>query len=110
VWPLLLIPAVYVLNVLNYKHLGYVLGERFFRTRRGWLSRTTHIVPIRNVQTIVVRQNPFDRRFQVGTLVIDTAGQAYTGGGPHIRNVPFDTALEVGSELARRAAQTRFRW
>jgi putative membrane protein len=109
-WPLVFIPLVYALNVASYRHLGYALGERFFRTRRGWLSRATHLVPIGNAQTIVLKQTPFDRRHGVMTLVVDTAGQAHTGGGPHIRNVPVADAEVVARLLAQRAAQTRYRW
>ena len=108
-WPLLFIPAVYALNVMSYRHLGYWLGDRFFRMRSGWLSRATHIVPIRNVQSIVVRQTPFDRRHNVCTLVVDSAGQAHTGGGPRIRNVPATDVLNVARTLAHRAASTRYR-
>jgi len=109
-WPLALVPAVYLLNVVSYRRLGYRLGERYFRTRRGWLSRITHVVPIRNAQAIVIRQTPFDRRHGVGTLLVDTAGQAYTGGGPHIHNVPWSVARVLARALAQRAADTRYRW
>jgi putative membrane protein len=108
-WPLLFIPAIYALNVVSYRHLGYWLGERFFRMRSGWLNRATHVVPIRNVQSIVIRQTPFDRRNRVATLIIDSAGQANTGGGPRIRNVPWMDSLAVARALARRAAHTRYR-
>ena len=108
-WPLLFIPAVYALNVMSYRHLGYWLGDRFFRMRSGWLSRATHIVPIRNIQSIVVRQTPFDRRHKVSTLVVDSAGQTNTGGGPRIRNVPAADVLNVARTLAHRAASTRYR-
>jgi membrane protein YdbS with pleckstrin-like domain len=74
------------------------------------LSRATHIVPIRNAQTVVIRQTPFDRRHGVATLRVDTAGQAYTGGGPQIRNVPILEAEMVARTLVHRAAQTRYRW
>jgi len=77
--------------------------------RSGWLSRATHIVPIRNVQSIVVRQTPFDRRHKVSTLVVDSAGQTNTGGGPRIRNVPTADVLNVARTLAHRAASTRYR-
>lgn len=108
-WPLLFLPAVYALNVMSYRHLGYSLGERFFRMRSGWLSRATHIVPVRNIQSVVVRQTPFDRRHRVATLLVDSAGQTNTGGGPRISNVPWNDAFAVARSLAHRAANTRYR-
>jgi putative membrane protein len=109
-WPLLLLPAVYLINVLNFRHLGYALSDRFFWTRRGWLSRHTHLVPVRNAQTIVLRQTPFDRRFGVVTLFVDTAGQAQTKSGPQLRNVPFAQAEITARAVAVRAARTRYHW
>lgn len=108
-WPLVLVLPIYVINILQYKHLGYTISERFFRTRRGWLSRMTHVVPIRNTQAMIVRQTPFDRRFSVATLLVDTAGQAFTGGGPRLRNIPAAEAVEVARAVASRAARTRYR-
>jgi putative membrane protein len=108
-WPLVLIPAVYWLNVMSYRYLGYVRGERYFRTRRGWLRRSTHIVPIRNAQVVVVRETPFDRRLKVASVLVDTAGKANTGGPPRIENVKFEEAVELARSLARQAAETRFR-
>jgi putative membrane protein len=108
-WPLLLVLPIYAINVLQYRHLGYAVSERFFRTRRGWLSRATHVVPIRNAQMMIVRQTPFDRRFNVASLIVDSAGQAYTGGGPQLRNIPAVEALAVARSVAVRAARTRYR-
>jgi putative membrane protein len=107
--PLLFVPIVFWLSVMSYRYLGYGLGSTFFRTRRGWLSRATHIVPIRNAQVIVVEQNPLDRRHRVATLIVDTAGQAYTGGGPRIHNVPAADAVALARTLARQAAALRYR-
>ncbi len=109
-WPILLLPAVYAVNVMQYNHLGYSLVERYFRTRRGWLSRSTHVVPIRNTQAIVLRETPFDRRLGLATLFVDSAGQTYTGGGPRITNLPADEARDLARSLAHQASQTRYRW
>ncbi len=101
---------MYLVNLLNYRTLGYSLGGRYFRTRRGWLNRSTHIVPLRNIQSAVVRQTPLDRRLRLATLMVDTAGQSYTGGGPRIGNLPLLEAQRLARELSRRAAATRYRW
>jgi putative membrane protein len=109
-WPLLLVPLVYGVNVMRYYNLAYAVDASYFRSRRGWLSRSTHIVPIRNAQSVVVRQTPFDRRLGLATLVVDTAGQAFTGGGPRISNLPLEEARQLAHSLAHRAAATRYRW
>jgi putative membrane protein len=109
-WPLLFIPVVICGSTLGHRNLGYHLEECYFRTRRGWPGRSTHIVPIRNAQAIAVRQSPLDRRLGLATLVMDTAGQSYTGGGPRISNIPLDEARRLAKSLAHRAAATRYRW
>jgi putative membrane protein len=107
-WPLALAPLVYFISVANYRNLGYALSERYFCARRGWAGRSTHIVPIDKIQAVEVRQSPIDRRLGLATLSIDTAGQAYTGGGPQINNLPIDQAREIASALAHRASATRY--
>ena len=107
-WPLALAPLVYFISVANYRNLGYALSERYFCARRGWAGRSTHIVPIDKIQAVEVRQSPLDRRLGLATLSVDTAGQAYTGGGPQINNLPIDEAREIAGVLAHRASATRY--
>ncbi len=102
---LLLAPVLYWLNVKSYHVFGYALGSEYFRTRQGVFGRATHIVPIAKSQVIVVRQSPFDRRFGLATLSVDTAGQSYTGGSPSIANLPLDEAMQVARALAREASK-----
>ncbi len=109
-WPLASLPLVYVISVANYRNLGYALSERYFCARRGWAGRSTHIVPIDKVQAVEVRQSPFDRRLGLATLIVDTAGQAYTGGGPQIGALPLDEARAIASALAHRASTARYKW
>jgi putative membrane protein len=108
-WPLALVPLLYWINLRQYAHLGYALGARYLRTRRGWLSRSTHIVPINKVQALDVRQTIFDRRLGLATLVVDTAGQAYTGGGPLISHLPVEEAFAIARTLAQKTAVTKYR-
>lgn len=108
--PLLFLPLVYAVNAASYRHLGFHVGPAFFRTRRGWINRTTHLVPVRNVQVVVVRETPFDRRHGVGTLQVDTAGQKATASGPEVRNVPRLEAFAAARMLAHQASQIRYRW
>lgn len=103
-WPLALLPLIYFISVANYRNMGYALSDRYFCARRGWLGRSTHIVPINKIQAVEVSQSPFDRRLGVATLSVDTAGQAYTGGGPQISNLPLDEARAVAGALAHRAS------
>ncbi|MGH9802799.1 MAG: PH domain-containing protein [Blastocatellia bacterium] len=108
--PLAVVPLIYLLYGVSYRQLGYALGESYLRTRRGWLGRSTHIVPINKIQAVEVHRTPFDRLWGVETLTVDTAGQAFTGGGPQISNLPVSEAQELAFVLSRRAAVTRYKW
>lgn len=108
--PLLLLPLVYFVSRANYRSLGYALGANHLRTRRGWLARATHIVPLDKIQAVEIRRSPFERRLGLATLSVDTAGQAYTGGGPQINNLPLPVARALAEVLAHRAAATRYQW
>jgi putative membrane protein len=109
-WPLAFLPLVYLISLARYRNLGYAMGELYLRTRHGWLGRSIHIVPINKIQAIEIHQTPFDRRLNLATLNVDTAGQAYTGGGPHISNLPLAQARIIAAELAHKAAATRYKW
>ncbi|MBS1786485.1 MAG: PH domain-containing protein [Acidobacteria bacterium] len=108
--PLAVLPLFYLAQALSYRYLGYALGNAYFRTRRGWLGRSTHIVPINKIQAVQLRQTVLDRWWGVASLLVDTAGQAYTGGGPQINNLPLQEARELAKTLARRAAVTEYKW
>ncbi|MFN0111440.1 MAG: PH domain-containing protein [Blastocatellia bacterium] len=110
VLPLLILPMFYLAQAASYRHLGYAVGENYFRTRRGWLGRSTHIVPINKIQAVEVQQSPFDRWWGMASLSVDTAGQAFTGGGPQISNLPIAEARELAGLLAQRAAVTEYKW
>jgi putative membrane protein len=107
-WPLGLLPMIVVISLQAWRHGGYQRLEGCFCTRRGWLNRSTRFVPVANIQVLVVRQTPFDRGYAVRSLLVDTAGQTYTGGGPHLRNLPQDVALTLARDLARAASMIRY--
>lgn len=108
-WPVALLPVVYVVSLLRYRALGYNQGERYFYLRRGWPGRSTLVLPIRNVQAVTIRQSAVDRRLGLATLSIDSAGQSRLGG-PQLPNLPIDEAYRLGRTIAHRAASTRYRW
>lgn len=69
-----LVWVVHFLPALQYKHLSYRLGKLGLEIRRGifWKKRVT--VPISRVQHTDVAQGPLQRRFDVGKVIVYTAG------------------------------------
>ena len=108
--PLLLLPLAHLWNLRGWRSTVHATDGTYFWTRRGVLRRSTHVVPVRNIQAVELRQTPFDRRLGVATVIVDTAGQAFTGGGPRVRNVPLEEARELARRLAHGAVRTRYQW
>jgi putative membrane protein len=80
----------------------------FFRS--GWISRRQTVAPFSKVQAVSVRESPFDRRYSMAAVRVDTAGSS---SGDHQIYVPYlgrETARALAVEVASHAARTEFRW
>jgi len=84
---------------LKWAHLGYYVDEEYVVTRSGFWTRRTTIVPIYRVQTVTDSQTIFQRRRDLGTLVVDTATSGGFWGGNAV-------ALDVDVETARALRET----
>ncbi|HON01444.1 MAG TPA: PH domain-containing protein, partial [Acidobacteriota bacterium] len=90
-----------------YRNFGYALEDSYLVTRKGWFHRVILFVPYRNIQNVICSQSPFDRRWKMASVAVDTAGRTNTGGGPTIRYLPETTARRLALELTLRAAGRR---
>jgi len=101
--PLLGLLLVPVAAHLKWKHRGYHLGEDHVVTRNGFWSRTTKVVPYHRVQTTVSSETIFQRRRDLGTVVVDTAGsRSITGDDPKAVDVDIETVDHVREEVPDR--------
>ncbi|MFT4550803.1 MAG: membrane protein YdbS with pleckstrin-like domain [Verrucomicrobiales bacterium] len=57
-----------------YRRWGYEMERDQLRVLRGSLWRTDTIVPFNRIQHIDVAQGPLQRRYELSTLVVHTAG------------------------------------
>jgi putative membrane protein len=86
---------------LKWRHRGYVLGEDHVVTRNGFWTRRTKVVPYHRVQTTVSTETIFQRRRDLGTVVVDTAGaQSFGGDDPRAVDVDVTTADELRETVA----------
>ena len=101
-------PAVLLLAVppaahLKWKHRGYWLGDDHLLTRNGFWSRTVTVVPYYRIQTVIDSRTVFQRRWDVATIVADTAGSSsFSGTSAAAVDFELDEAIEL-----REALQTR---
>jgi putative membrane protein len=70
---LLLLPA-WSLARARYVARGWRRDAQHVVAREGVLTRTTWVVPESKIQTLHATETPFQRRWQLVTLLIDTAG------------------------------------
>ncbi len=98
-----LVPLAVVAAHLKWRHLGYAVGENYAILREGFWTRTTIVVPHYRVQTVLDSQTIFQRRWQLATLVVDTAGtNGLTGRNPRALDIDAVTADELRETVADR--------
>ena len=121
-WYLLagLLVAVPPAAQLKWKHRGYWLGEDHLLTRNGFWSRQIRVVPYYRIQNVIDTRTYFQRRWNVATVVADTAGTSSIVGSDAAA-VDFDVeeVERLRAELTdrlqialadRRARRTAFEW
>jgi putative membrane protein len=90
--------------------LGWSVTDSGVFFRSGWLWRRRTVAPFPKVQAVSVRESPFDRRFRMASVSVDTAGRDEQG---HRITVPYlarTTADAIAADVAAQAARTTFRW
>jgi putative membrane protein len=95
-----LLPLPWLMARWQYHNRGWALPPGYVLARSGVMNRITWIVPDRKLQTLHVRDNPFQRRLGLSTLVVDTAAG---GRQAAVIDLPHSTARRLLEELAGRA-------
>jgi membrane protein YdbS with pleckstrin-like domain len=64
----------FVVPARKYRHWGYAMGSDRLRIVRGYMFYRDTVVPFGRIQHIDVDQGPIDRRYDLATLTVHTAG------------------------------------
>ncbi len=80
---LLLIPAYYH---VKRNMVSYTLTDSKIEIDRGFLSRTTRNLPLRNIQDVSITSTVLQRLLKFGDVVVDNASEQ--GGNTVLRNIP----------------------
>jgi membrane protein YdbS with pleckstrin-like domain len=83
-----------------YRHAAYTVFNDGLEITRGVWWRTVINVPRSRVQHIDVSQGPLERQYQLGTLVVYTAGTDHAQVNLH--GLAHDTALAIRDHLLPR--------
>lgn len=82
-------PAVH----LKWRHRGVSVGDAHVVTRNGVWLRTTKIVPYYRIQSVIDTRTIFQRRWDLATVSIDTAGTlSIVGQGAAAVDIDVETA------------------
>lgn len=71
---------------------GWQIQHNHLLYQDGWLWRHWHIMPLAHQHTLSIRHNPFDRRHQMATLIIDSMGSTAYNRPFQIHYLPVKTA------------------
>lgn len=90
------------------RNLGWARTDHAVYFRTGWLWKSVTIVPVPKIQAVELQESPFDRRWRMASVMVDTAG-----AGAHKIDVPYlprEVAERLRMTLATEAAATTYRW
>ncbi|PSQ44620.1 hypothetical protein BRD14_00810 [Halobacteriales archaeon SW_5_68_122] len=105
-----LLPAAPLAAHLKWSNLGFDVRAEYVVLREGFWTRTTTVVPYYRVQTVVNSRTVFQRRRNLATLVVDTAGSSgLTGGQPRALDIDADLAAELRESVADRLQEALVR-
>jgi putative membrane protein len=90
--------------------LGWAATDDAVMFRRGWLWRVVTVARLTKVQAVTGRESPFDRRWSMARLRVDTAGASERSVRVDIPYLPAEVAVRLQQRLAAAAARTDFRW
>ena len=111
---LVLLPLVVAWAVFrSYKYvrnLAWAVTPDVVAFRSGWLWRTLTIARVAKIQAVARIESPFDRRWDMARVRVDTAGAGDRSHRIDIPYLPHSTAVELQARLAAGAADTPFRW
>lgn len=103
-----LLPVAFVYADRTARHLGYAISADAIFARHGWIFGRTQVVSLGKVQSVSIVESPFDRRWKMATLVVDTASP--TKGQLLVPYLPDTIAAELQQQLSAEASRRRFHW
>jgi putative membrane protein len=89
---------------------GYALDDELVAVRGGWWSRHWRFAELDKLQALQLTQSPFDRRYGMATLWLDTAGAGALSPPLRIRYIAEHDARALFEQLGTEVARRRLRW
>jgi putative membrane protein len=101
--PLAALPVAPVAAHLKWRNLGHRAADDHFLARMGFWRRTTRVAPYYRIQTVVTERTLFQRRWNLASVVADTAASgSLLGRAATAHDVDAETAAKLHQLLRRR--------
>ena len=83
---------------------GFALISAELLIRTGYFSQITHVLPLREIQSVSLSQSPFDRQSQMANVHVDLrAGSALQVPEAVVHFLPTEVALGLATQLRQAA-------
>lgn len=109
VLPLLVMWAVLAARQ-HVRHLGWAEHDEVVLMRSGWIWRQVTLARANKIQSVSLRESPFDRRAIMAGVRVDTAGAGTASHRVYIPYLDRTGAGQLADRLAAQAASTEFKW
>ncbi|HEY8540121.1 MAG TPA: PH domain-containing protein [Steroidobacteraceae bacterium] len=96
---LAIVPLSWLHATQYVRHTRWALTREALVFRRGWLTRRVSYVPRVRIQVAHQSESPFDRRTNMASVVVDTAGANVLAGPICIRYLSKETAVGLCAAL-----------
>ncbi|MDQ3552766.1 MAG: PH domain-containing protein [Bacteroidota bacterium] len=71
---IVLLAGYWFIQEISFKYLAYSIREKDLIFQKGWIIRIFKVCPINRIQNCSVHQGPLERKFNLATLILYTAG------------------------------------
>lgn len=101
---------LWVYEVAYIRRAAYAVTSDRIAYRSGVLWRHLSVVRLEKAQAASLTESPFDRRWQMASVRVDTAGAGPAGHHIAIPYLDRATARDLLDRVTRRAARTALQW
>ncbi len=84
------------------KYSGFAYNSDLIAVRQGWLNKHWRFTEIGKLQNLILKQSPFDRRHDMASIYLDTAGASPMEPALKIDYLPIEQARELKLLLAEK--------
>ena len=97
-------------NKVYVKNTAYCLNHDVIGFKSGVIFKKETFARIGKTQTVQVKESPFDRRYGMAKLEVDTAGATVGAHHVEIPYIMLKDAQAIQSKLVERVSHKQFVW